>query len=332
MEIVQFGQEYVEQAADLLTAQFAIFLKMFPLLPERITEKGVAKDFLVDMLTKEESHGVVMLEEDRVSGYLLGVYGENPFFGQHVMVPFGGMALEDQTAMSELAQLYTAAGKRWMRDGVLNHYFVMPALSDWLETCFSLSFGKEQAYAAAPVADLYSETELPDGIVMREVIPSGAVGLYHCAGWIAGHDNLAPVWEPVPAEHLANIRLGYAELATEPDETTWIALDGEQIVSFVVTNPEDIGPSSLFGAPEVAHFSVAATRPDYRGRGIGRALLLHVMNIACRQGYKVMTTDWRTTNPSAAGHWPSFGFEPFAYRLLRRVNPRYETYPDQIST
>ena len=332
MEFVRFEQEHVEQAAGILTAQFAGFLKSFPLLPGRITEKAVAVDFLVDLLAKEESQGVVMLYEDRVSGYLLGAYSDNPFFGRHVYVPFGGIALKEQTKTDDLLKLYSASGKRWMRDGVLNHYLIMPALPDWLETCFSLSFGKEQAYAAAALADQYPEPELPSGIVMRAAIPSDADGLYDCADWIAGHYNLAPVWEPVPAEHLANIQQGYAELATDPDASTWIALEGERIVSFVVIYPEDIGPASLFGAPEIAHFAVAATHPDYRGRGIGRALLRHVLNIASRQGYKMITTDWRTTNPSATEHWPRFGFRSFAYRLLRRVNPRYQVYSVQNSS
>ena len=326
MEIINFEEKHVSQAADVLAVQFARLLEKFPLLPDRITNPGIAKEFLLALLAKDESQGVVLLKGGRVRGYLLGLYGDNPFFGRHVIVPFGGMALEDQTALDELAALYCVAGKRWLKDGVLNHYLVMPALLDWLEAGFSLSFGKEQVYAVASVADLHLEPTLPDGIVMREVTPSDADGLYDCADWIAGHYNLAPVWEPVPAEYLAEIREGYAELAADPESSTWIALDGDRIVSFVMIHPEDAGPSNLFGVPELVHFSVAATDKEYRGRGIGRALLSHVMKIACAQGYETMTTDWRTTNPSAAHHWPGFGFEPYAYRLLRRVNPRYEKY------
>jgi ribosomal protein S18 acetylase RimI-like enzyme len=328
MRIVDFENKHIDQAAQLLAAQFAGFLESFPLLPGRIVETGVAKNFLVDLLAKEDSHGVVMLDEGRVSGFLLGAYADNPFFGRHVYVPFGGIALKEQTKTDDLVKLYTSAGKRWLLDGALNHYLVLPALADWLETAFSLSFGKEQAYAAASVANLRLEAELPEGIEMREVVVSDADGLYECADWIAGHYNLAPVWEPVPAEYLTEIRKGYAELADEEESTTWIALDGKRIVSFVLIHQEDVSPYNLFGDPEVAHFSVAATDKEYRGRGIGRSLLTHVMNVACTQGYQTMTTDWRTTNPSAADHWPSFGFEPFAYRLLRRVNPRYETYSE----
>ena len=327
MEIVRFEKQYIEQAAELLVGQLPAFLAMSPRLVERIGEAEIARDYLAALLMKKDSSGVVMLEGSCVSGYLLGAYRDNPFFGQHVMVPFGGISLKDQaTAVSDLVQLYAAAGKRWMGDGVFNHYLVMPALTTWLEAGFSLSFGKEQAYAIASLAEQQPEPDFPEGIVLREAISTDAEGLYHCADWIAGHYNLAPVWEPVPAEHLADIRAGYAALADDAESTTWLALDGERIVSFVVIYPEEMGPDNLLGDPKVVHFSVAASHPTYREKGIGRALLNHAMNMAQQQGYDVMTTDWRTTNPEAATHWPSFGFEPYAYRLLRRVNPRYESY------
>ena len=330
MEITLFDEKYTGRAAELLAEQFSRWLKAFPLLPVRIADRDVARGFLVDLFAKKEIHGVVMLEGDQMNGFLLGAYGDNPFFGRHVMVPFGGIGLKPGVAADNLMKLYAAAGQQWVADDVLNHYLVMPALPDWLETGFSQSFGKEQAYAIASVVEKPTGAELPEGIVMREVIPADADGLYQCADWIAGHYNLAPVWEPVPAEHLKNIRQGYAELAAEAESTTWLALDGERIVSFVVIYPEELTSANLLGDHEAAHFSVAATHPNYRGRGIGQALFTHAMKMAYQQGVRVMTTDWRTTNPAAADYWPRFGFVPYAYRLLRRVNPRYQVYSAQI--
>lgn len=231
MDIVRFEEQHMKEAADLMVEQFDRWVKVFPLLPERVTSLKVANDFLADLFAKEESRGIVLLRDGRVTGYLLGTYGDNPFFGRHVMVPYGGICMEAGMKTDNLGKLYTAAGEEWMKDYVLNHYLVMPALLDWLELGYSLSFGKEQAYAIAPVVENPTVAALPAGIVMREVCPKDAAGLYGCADWIAGHYNLAPVWEPVPSEHLANIREGYGELATDPDVITWLALDGEKIVS-----------------------------------------------------------------------------------------------------
>lgn len=326
MEIIPFQHEHLPSATDILVQLFSEFLKVFPLLPKRVTAPGVAKAFLTAQFEKRDCHGVVMMEHDRVIGYLFGAYDENAFFGRHAWVPLGGVALENQNDAEKMRLLYALAGERWVQDGILNHYLVVPALPAWLEIGFSLSFGQEQAYALASVDDEKAEIEPPDGIVIREVLPSDAGQLYDRGDWIAAHYNRAPVWEPVPAEHLAGLLPAYAELAEDRESTTWVALDGDQIVSFVVINAEDVGPTHLLGAPETAHFTIAATHPDYRGRGIGRALFTHTLNVAHQQGYEVITTDWRTTNSAAARYWPSFGFVPFAYRLLRRVNPRYVVY------
>ncbi len=74
MDLSQFEEKYVEEAAKILADQFERWLTAFPCLPKRITDEVVAKDFLVDLLCKEESHGVVMLEDGRVNGFLLGAY------------------------------------------------------------------------------------------------------------------------------------------------------------------------------------------------------------------------------------------------------------------
>jgi len=50
------------------------------------------------------------------------------------------------------------------------------------------------------------------------------------------------------------------------------------------------------------------------------------MNVAHEQGYEQIFTDWRTTNLEASGYWPTFGYEAFSYRMLRRVNPIYKPF------
>jgi ribosomal protein S18 acetylase RimI-like enzyme len=239
------------------------------------------------------------------------------------------MALRKQSDTETLRQVYAAAGQHWIEDHVLNHYLVCPAIPEWLQTGFSLSFGQEQAYAIASVKHERPHIDPPEGIIIREVQPSDADQLFAIGHWIAAHLNTAPVWEPVPQQHLDNILPEYAKLANDPESTTWVAVDGDQIVAYVVIYTVDTGPEHLLGIPNAAHFAVAATHPHYRNRGIGKALYTRILNVAQQQGYHTMFTDWRTTNLPAASYWPGYGFEPFAYRLLRRVNPIYEPFQNK---
>lgn len=326
MNIIPFQSTHISEAAELLAHQSTQMLQHFPLLPERINDLQVAHTFLTALVEKSEEHGMVMVEKNKIIGYMLGYYDDNPFFGKHVWVPFGGIVLLQSTENDMLRVLYAHAGDIWIKDGILNHYLVCPALPEWLNAGFSLSFGQEQAYAVASALEEKKEVPLPDGITMREVRPGDANQLAEKGHWIAAHLNGAPVWEPVPAEHLETIRPAYAELANDDTSTTWVALDGDEIISYVTTYTVDIGAIHYMGTPKAAHFATAATDPAYRTRGIGRALFTHILNITHEQGHECIFTDWRTTNLEAAHYWPTFGFEPFAYRLLRRVNPRYQRF------
>lgn len=321
-----FQNEHIPQAADALVRQSAELRKRFPLLPERIQDKKAASSFLQALCEKSKGKGCILLQQNEIVSFILGYYDKNPFFGDYMWVPFGGIVLPHENSFEAFRALYTAAGELWIKDKILNHYLICPALDDWMQSAFSLSFGQEQVYAIAPLQGERDEISLPDGLSMREIKPSDAGQLAQKCHWIAEHLNRAPVWAPVPVEHMENIRAGYAELANDDTSTTWVALDGEEIVSYVCVYTEDIGAIHYLGVPQAAHFSIAATDPAYRGRGIGRALFTHILNIAREQGHDRIFTDWRITNLEASRYWPTFGFEPFSYRLLRRVNPAYQPF------
>jgi len=326
MHYIPFQKEHLSAAAALLARQAGIFLEQFPLLPERISDQAAAHSFLSALLKKEESRGAVAMQNGNMVAYLLGSYADSIFFGRHVWVPFGGLALADQENTDVMRRVYAAAGQQWIDDRVLNHYLVCPAIPAWLQAGFSLTFGQEQAYAITSVKELRPELPAPQGIILREVLPSDADQLHSNGHWIAAHLNTAPVWEPVPQQHLDNILPEYAKLADDLTSTTWVAVDGDQIVAYVVIYTADTCPEHLLGISTAAHFAAAATHPQYRNRGIGKALYTHILNVAQQQGYHTIFTEWRTTNLPTADYWPGYGFEPFAYRLLRRVNPIYEPY------
>lgn len=326
MQTIPFSERHITEAAHLLVNQNKHMLRRFPLLPERITGLDAASDFLTSLLQKPDSHGTVIEENGKLTAYMLGSYNENPFFGKHCWVPFGGIAIPRRNLMLFFRHLYSATGSQWVRDGVLNHYLVCPDIPAWQQAAFSLSFGREQAYAVASLQEMLVEPPLPAGIQIRSVLPEDADQLFAKGHWIAAHLNNEPVWEPVPQQHLDAILPEYAKLANDDTSTTMVAVDGDKIVGYVVLYTVDVGPEHLLGVPSAGEFAAAAIDPAYRTRGVGRALFSRLINEARQQNYKILITDWRTTNLVAARYWPTFGFKTFAYRLLRRVNPRYQPF------
>ena len=326
MEFRLFTADYLNDAAILLAEQSQYLIECFPLLPQRIRDPQITRLFLEALIDRSKGKGTIMLENGKMIGFMLGYYDENPFFSKHVWVPFGGIVLPQKNSFDALRILYAAAGDIWVKEGILNHYLICPAVADWLQAAFSLSFGQEQVYAVASLQEEKKEIFLPAGFSMRQVKPDDADQLAAKCHWIAEHLNQAPVWAPVPAEHLENMKPAYAELANDDTSTTWVVLDGNEIVSYANIYTEDIGAICYLGDPQAAHFSIGATHPAYRGRGIGRALFTHILNVAREQGHDRIFTDWRITNLEASRYWPTFGFTPFSYRLLRRVNPLYKPF------
>ena len=113
------------------------------------------------------------MENGNLVAYLLGAYADSIFFGRHVWVPFGGLALADQENTELIRRIYAAAGQQWIDDRVLNHYLVCPAIPAWLQAGYSLTFGQEQAYAITSVKETRPEVAPPEGIILREVASFG---------------------------------------------------------------------------------------------------------------------------------------------------------------
>lgn len=67
---------------------------------------------------------------------------------------------------------------------------------------------------------------------------------------------------------------------------------------------------------DLAH---AVVNEDARRRGIGLALFAHVSRYAYEQGYRSITTDWRSVNLLSSRYWPKRGFRPQYLRLYRAV-------------
>lgn len=114
----------------------------------------------------------------------------------------------------------------------------------------------------------------------------------------------------------------------EPPLLKWanLALEGASIPLAGVVWEQDgqiVGNASLmpFRRKGVHYFLLAnvATHPDYRGRGIARALTEQALQIAYQRGADQIWLHVRADNPSAIKIYTELGFEERARRILWRV-------------
>ena len=121
---------------------------------------------------------------------------------------------------------------------------------------------------------------------------------------------------------MIDLQEGYAGLVDDPTASTWLAFQAGQLIGVQAYFPAELAADDLLIPPDCIELKVGATRPEARGKGIGRALIQRGLAEARTKGYAYCLADWRTTNLLASRFWPGQGFRPMVYRLARRIDPR----------
>lgn len=331
IEIVPFHVGLLPAAAELLARRHARDRAAGLLLPARFEEPRTALASVREVWSKRFTSGMAALRDGKLVGYLLGEVRFEMTRGRHVWVHLPGHALAAGEPAALYADLYAAAGPAWLRMGAFDHYVMMPASdAEGLETWFTLSFGKEQAHAVLSLADLALESADVPGVRIRRATEGDRdVFVEEMSAILRRHMAGPPVWGAALPEDMAAIREGFVEMLTDETAHVWIAeelADGRagRMLGYQLYYPASPADDNLTISinDRTVLLEVAATRPEARGRGIGRALSAAGLADAAAGGYRVCVTDWRTTNIEANRFWSRLGFQPAAYRLTRKVDPR----------
>lgn len=75
-----------------------------------------------------------------------------------------------------------------------------------------------------------------------------------------------------------------------------------------------VGYAVMMSVLDEAHLLNISIAQDYQGRGMGRALLEHVIDIARRHGAQMMFLEVRPSNKNAITLYESIGFNEFSIR------------------
>lgn len=303
IEIVPFADEHVEAAARLLAERHDRHRAAEPLLPE-------IKDFRPHV-EAARGDGVAALRGGELVGYLLAERSDDPTFGVHVWLDRASHAARNPKLIRDL---YAAAADPWVADGHLRHYVVVPALDEIAAVWFALGFGQQQAHgirASGP-----SPPAAPDGLTIRRGGAELLDQMTPLAGLIWVHQSLSPVFAGVPLPSSAELRRDWEEALGDPDVAYFLAERGGRGVGHALTYPAQAGLGTPPGALDLA---VVATMPEERRRGVGIALVQHVLGWASAEGYGTVVADWRVTNLLSSRFFPRRGFRPAFLRLYRSI-------------
>lgn len=125
-------------------------------------------------------------------------------------------------------------------------------------------------------------------ITIRRVLPEGAEALTRIAISAKAHwgypERWMEIWKP---------QLTFTPEYFEENES-WVALDGTRLIAFYTLQEknENVWLENLW------------VLPKYIGKGIGKRLFLHAIEIALQRGYKVLQLE---ADPNAAGFYEKMG-------------------------
>lgn len=321
-EFLPFTDNMIPEAGKLLAARHNRNRKVLPLLPVRFEDPAVATKAVEALWQKKSKYGFAAFRHGKMVAYLLGETMTLEW-GRSGYVYLPGYALVENESPATLQDLYALLGDEWVKKGYFNHYlYVSAAEKGLLDALFDLGLGKERVDALLDLSGAtIPEAEEPTGITVRK---AGAGDNEHTGS----HSNIifralaqAPYWHPTVPEDWDELKEGWSELADEKEWSVWLAMDNDQSLGMIGFRPEEESETQMLASPKTIYLSVAATKPQARGRGINTVLSWHGLDQARKDGYKICYTNWISPNLLASRFWPRFGFQDVAYRIAKKVSP-----------
>ena len=303
MEIVPFGDEHLDAAAELLAARHESQRRVFPELP-------ADPDFRAEVAELREQGATGAFTE---GAYVLGRSEPDELWGPNVWVGPAGHAATDP---ERLRDVWARAAAVWLEQGRRAHYALVPASDEaLLDAWFRLGFGAQQGHGIIEIP----ERAWPPGV--REATKDDLEPLVEIGPLLSRHQGQSPVFSSVPEQSPEQVRADLLDdFASEDGANLVYELDGRIVGDFFVCPLElSRAHTGLARPPGAAFLGFAVTHPDVRGSGAGVALTDASFAWAREQGYEVMVTDWRVTNLLSSRFWPRRGFRTSFLRLHRWI-------------
>ncbi|WBQ07106.1 GNAT family N-acetyltransferase [Kribbella sp. CA-293567] len=311
-----FGTADLVGAARLLAERQMGHRRRHPLLPAEYEDPQIALAEVTAAWETEGASGAALLEGGELVGYLLGAPKASAAWGDNVWVERAGQAVREP---EKIRDLYAVAATKWVADGQIAQYVMVPDDAELLDAWFRLGFGAQHAHAvrSAPAAPLPQRP----GLTVRRARRDDIQALAELELVLPTHQGLAPTFSSGETLTLEEAFADWQESIDDPEYANFVAeRNGKLIGSSVGCSVEKSSAHGGLARPGNAGLlAYAAVFPEARGAGAGRALGEAVLNWAAECGYTSVVTDWRVTNLLSSRAWPRLGFEQTFHRLHRLI-------------
>jgi GNAT superfamily N-acetyltransferase len=324
-----FTKELLPDAGKLLSERHQFNRAALPALPTRFEDPQVATKAVETLWNKKSASGFAALRDGKLVAYLIGETVTQAW-GRSGYIYLPGYVVVGGESSALIQDLYALLGDEWVKKGCFNHsLYISAADTKMIDALFDLGFGKERVDALLDLRSaVIPEVEEPADITIRQAGKGDNEYLASLSDVIFRALAEAPYWHPTIPEDWDELREGWSELADDKEWTVWMALEkdkrsspADEALGTVGFRPEDEEDTQMLASPRTIYLSVAATKPQARGRGLSTVLTWHGLKQARKEGYEICYTNWISPNLLASRFWPRFGFKDVAYRLAKKVDP-----------
>jgi ribosomal protein S18 acetylase RimI-like enzyme len=324
IQFVGLDEQYVPAMADILAKRHQVERSRYSFLPQRFEEAEETEALLRKEMDKPYVSGIVALRNDEVIGYMLYEFKEDAKKGRHINIEYPWVAIAEGAHPRLLRLMYAEAGSEWVAGGYFQHIIYVPIgderlVYEWLDQGFRF----EQRYGMLDIQSYEPKANEDEkaGLSIRRIADSDTELLKRMSRWNSIHQATAPSWNPITKELLEEIKSGYAELVTDEEAIVLIGEMEGVPAGFHVYYEAD-STVNMFTPERTVELPAASTNPEYRGRGIGKALADASHASLKEMGYAYTLADWHTPNHLASYFWPKLGYQTFMIRMVRTVDNR----------
>ena len=309
--LVPFTHDYLEPAVELFIESYTNEQDHSPLLPARVIDKPAWIRGVLE--SKLANPGVVVIEQDRVLGYM--VTGD--LFGWKgrqaaIILEYGHSAVAAKKR-ALYQRMYMHLAQEWFIKQIHLHLIRHFAHDTILQqTLYQLGFG---AILAERLREVSPVDEYRDGVIRVEQDVTRLITLH------TEHNRYYPqapifIHKPTQKQDV----LAELEAHAQQGDMFFVYDEQNEPCAYMIVGTSPIGGEGLLlEQTNTAQIKSAYARPEVRGKGIGTALLQHAIAWSHQQGYERVFVEHETANVYGGNFWGTY-FTPYLYASMRYID------------
>jgi GNAT superfamily N-acetyltransferase len=312
LNVTPLKEEYLEDAAALVSARYRRLCEQEPHLPDRYAEVNNILP-LLQRIMHATGVGVAAFRGDRLVGFLTG-WQMPSFRGKRsTYSPEWANAADLDDSPHIYEEMYDRLAAAWVADKYVAHYIsLFPNDVAALRAWHWLGFGM------ISVDGLRGLDSIP-GCDPRVHIRRAA--LQDLEQVMELQDALWQYMKGSPIFLLSQKKdqSYYEEWLQNPDKVVWLAYRNDEPAAFIRLGPADDDVCTIIYDEKTTSIYAAFTKEGARAEGIATAVLDHAMRSARLAGYERCAVSFEPMNLLGTRFWLKY-FKPVCFSVLRYID------------